>query len=57
LSHLLLALLIAVCAALVVIAGKAAVAREPLDLRLALPFGAFLAPAIWLVWLAAASSL
>jgi len=53
-SHLQVALLIAVCAALLVVAGRALIARKGLHMRLALPFGAFLAPAIWVVWFAVA---
>jgi leader peptidase (prepilin peptidase) / N-methyltransferase len=49
-SHLQVALLIAVCAALLVVAGRALIARDGLNVRLALPFGAFLAPAVWVVW-------
>ena len=51
-SHLQVALLIAVCAALIALAGRALIARDGLHLRLALPFGAFLAPAVWVVWFA-----
>jgi len=51
-SHLQVALLIAVCAALIAVAGRALIARDGLHMRLALPFGAFLAPAIWVVWFA-----
>jgi leader peptidase (prepilin peptidase)/N-methyltransferase len=53
-SHLQVALLIAVCAALLVVAGRALIARNGLHMRLALPFGAFLAPAVWVVWFAVA---
>lgn len=53
-SHLQVALLIAVCAALIVIAGRALIARNRFHMRLALPFGAFLAPAVWIVWFAVA---
>jgi leader peptidase (prepilin peptidase)/N-methyltransferase len=49
-SQLHVALLIAVCAALLVVAGRALIARDRLRMRLALPFGAFLAPAVWVVW-------
>ena len=49
-SHLQVALLIAVCAALFLVAGRAVIARNGLHMRLALPFGAFLAPAVWVVW-------
>jgi len=51
-SHLQVALLIAVFAALIAVAGRALIARDGLNMRLALPFGAFLAPAIWVVWFA-----
>jgi leader peptidase (prepilin peptidase)/N-methyltransferase len=53
-SQLQVALLIAVCAALLVVAGRALIARDGLHMRLALPFGAFLAPAVWVVWFAVA---
>jgi prepilin signal peptidase PulO-like enzyme (type II secretory pathway) len=53
-SHLQLALLIAVCAALLMVGGRALIARDGLHMRLALPFGAFLAPAVWVVWFAVA---
>jgi leader peptidase (prepilin peptidase)/N-methyltransferase len=53
-SHLQVALLIAVCAALLVVAGRALIARDGVHMRLALPFGAFLAPAVWVVWFAVA---
>jgi leader peptidase (prepilin peptidase) / N-methyltransferase len=53
-SHLQVALLIAVCAALLVVGGRALIARDWLHMRLALPFGAFLAPAVWVVWFAVA---
>jgi leader peptidase (prepilin peptidase) / N-methyltransferase len=53
-SHLQVALLIAVCAALLVVAGRALIAPNGLHMRLALPFGAFLAPAVWVVWFAVA---
>jgi leader peptidase (prepilin peptidase) / N-methyltransferase len=49
-SHLQVALLIAVCAALLVVTGRALIARNALHMRLVLPFGAFLAPAVWVVW-------
>jgi prepilin signal peptidase PulO-like enzyme (type II secretory pathway) len=49
-SQLHVALLIAVCAALLVVAGQALIARDRLRMHLALPFGAFLAPAVWVVW-------
>jgi leader peptidase (prepilin peptidase) / N-methyltransferase len=53
-SHLQVALLIAVCAALLVVAARALLAPNELHMRLALPFGAFLAPAVWVVWFAVA---
>ena len=53
-SHLQVALLIAVCAALLMVGGRALIARDGLNMRLALPFGAFLAPAVWVVWFAVA---
>lgn len=56
-SHLQVALLIAVCAALIVIVGRALIARNEFYMHLALPFGAFLAPAVWIVWFAAARGL
>jgi len=53
-SHLQVALLIAVSPALLVVAGRALIARNGLHMRIALPFGAFLAPAVWVVWFAVA---
>ena len=47
-----LALLIAAAAGLLVIAGRGAFSPTPITASTALPFGAFLAPAIWLVWFA-----
>jgi leader peptidase (prepilin peptidase) / N-methyltransferase len=56
-SHLQVALLIAVCAALIVVTGRALIGRNGVHMRLALPFGAFLAPAVWVVWFAVAGGL
>jgi leader peptidase (prepilin peptidase) / N-methyltransferase len=45
-------LLIAVSAALFLIAIQAVIGTRRIEANLALPLGAFLAPAIWLVWFA-----
>jgi prepilin signal peptidase PulO-like enzyme (type II secretory pathway) len=55
-SHLQVALLIAVSAALLMVAGRALIARNGLNMRIALPFGAFLAPGVWVVWFAVAAA-
>ena len=47
-----LALCIAVLGALMVVGGRRLVLREAIGHDTALPFGAFLAPAIWCAWVA-----
>jgi leader peptidase (prepilin peptidase) / N-methyltransferase len=46
-----IALLVAAVAGILVVARHAIVAPSPSGAIIAIPFGAFLAPAIWLVWL------
>jgi len=45
-----MALLIAVVAAVMIIVGRGVVTRERIRAHVAIPFGAFLAPAIWIAW-------
>ena len=51
-SHITIALLIAVGGAIIVVIGRSVFARERIDAHAAIPFGAFLAPAIWIGWFA-----
>jgi leader peptidase (prepilin peptidase)/N-methyltransferase len=50
--HIAAALLIAVGAAIVVIIGRSIALREQIKAHAAVPFGTFLAPAIWIAWFA-----
>jgi leader peptidase (prepilin peptidase)/N-methyltransferase len=45
-----IALLIAAVAGILGVAGRATFAPAPIRTSIAIPFGAFLAPSIWLVW-------
>lgn len=47
-----MALLIAAAAGILVVAGRGMFARANIRISTAIPFGAFLAPSIWLVWFA-----
>lgn len=51
-SHTVFALTLAVGAAITLVIVKALLTRERIRARTAIPFGAFLAPAIWVTWLA-----
>jgi leader peptidase (prepilin peptidase)/N-methyltransferase len=51
-SHMLTALTLAVAAALIVVVGRCVIAKERIRGHIAVPFGTFLAPAIWLAWYA-----
>jgi leader peptidase (prepilin peptidase) / N-methyltransferase len=53
-SHMLIALLLAVSAALIAVAGRGILKRERVHAHIAVPLGTFLAPAIWIVWFAQA---
>jgi leader peptidase (prepilin peptidase) / N-methyltransferase len=50
-SQMWFALLIAVIGAALLIAGRRLLLKEPVAHDTALPFGAFLAPAIWIAWI------
>jgi leader peptidase (prepilin peptidase) / N-methyltransferase len=50
--HIAAALLIAVGAAIAVIVGRSIVTRQQIKAHAAIPFGSFLAPAIWITWFA-----
>ncbi len=50
--HIAAALLIAVVAAIAVIVSRSVVTREQIKAHAAVPFGTFLAPAIWMAWFA-----
>jgi leader peptidase (prepilin peptidase)/N-methyltransferase len=52
-----LALLIAAAGGLLVVAGRAALSSARITASTAIPFGAFLAPSIWLVWFAGLADL
>jgi leader peptidase (prepilin peptidase)/N-methyltransferase len=54
--HFTLALLVAVVAALVVVGLRAVIAGERVRPSTAVPFGAFLAPAAWIAWIAQVAS-
>lgn len=56
-SQMPIALLIGALAGILVATAHAACSRRTLALQAALPFGALLAPAIWLVWFAGLSGL
>jgi leader peptidase (prepilin peptidase)/N-methyltransferase len=56
-SQMPIALLIGALAGILVATVHAAYSRRTLTLQVALPFGALLAPAIWLVWFAGLSGL
>jgi leader peptidase (prepilin peptidase)/N-methyltransferase len=47
-----IALFFAAAAAIIAVAARAILAREPISGFAAIPFGAFLAPSIWVAWLA-----
>jgi leader peptidase (prepilin peptidase)/N-methyltransferase len=49
-SHAPIALLLAVIAAIGVVLAQAVYARQRVEAQTAVPLGAFLAPAIWIVW-------
>lgn len=49
-SHVAVALLLAVVAAIGVVLARSVYARQHVNSQTAIPLGAFLAPAIWLVW-------
>jgi leader peptidase (prepilin peptidase)/N-methyltransferase len=53
--YIMVALLIAVSAAITVMVGRSIVAREQIKAHAAIPFGTFLAPAIWIAWFAQVS--
>ena len=52
-----IALLIAAAAGILVVAGRAMLDGGRLKTSIAIPFGAFLAPSIWLVWFAGRADL
>jgi len=54
--HIAFAFAIAVGAAIAVLVGRSIAAKEPIDAQAAVPFGTFLAPAIWLAWFAQVSA-
>jgi leader peptidase (prepilin peptidase) / N-methyltransferase len=54
--HIVAALLIAVGAAILVIVSRSVLAKEKIQAHAAIPFGTFLAPAIWLAWFAQVSN-
>ena len=56
-SYIVVALLIAVSAAIAVMVGRRIVAKEQIKAHAAVPFGTFLAPAIWIAWFAQVSGL
>lgn len=47
-----IALLFAAAAGIIAVAARAIVARAPISSSAAIPFGAFLAPSIWVAWFA-----
>ena len=49
-SHVAFALLLAVIAAIGVVVARSFYARQRVEVHTAVPLGAFLAPAIWIVW-------
>jgi len=49
-SHAPIALLLAVIAAIGVVVAQSVYARQRVEAKTAVPLGAFLAPAIWIVW-------
>ena len=49
-SHVATALLLAVIAAIGVVLARSAFTRQRVEAQTAVPLGAFLAPAIWIVW-------
>jgi leader peptidase (prepilin peptidase)/N-methyltransferase len=49
-SHTATALLLAAVAAILIVMLRSKLAGERVQSRIAVPFGAFLAPAIWVVW-------
>ena len=49
-SHIAVAFLLGVTAAIAVILGRSLVTGERIKAHAAVPFGTFLAPAIWMVW-------
>jgi leader peptidase (prepilin peptidase)/N-methyltransferase len=55
-SHLVLALFVAALAAIMLVLLRAMLMGERIEAAAAIPFGAFLAPAIWAAWLAQAGS-
>jgi len=55
--YIVVAVLIAVSAAIAVMVGRSLVAREQIKAHAAIPFGTFLAPAIWIAWFAQVSGL
>ena len=56
-SYCAMALLIAAVAAIVVTVGRSALTRQRLHAQTPIPFGAFLAPAIWIAWFAQVSEI
>jgi leader peptidase (prepilin peptidase) / N-methyltransferase len=54
LPHMAVGILIAVGAAIAVILARSIVAKERIKAHSAVPFGTFLAPAIWMAWFAQA---
>ena len=55
--HIATSLLIAVGAAIAVIVGRSIVEKEHIRAHAAVPFGTFLAPAIWIAWFVQVSGL
>jgi leader peptidase (prepilin peptidase) / N-methyltransferase len=51
-TTMVVALLVAVSAALIAVAGRSVLAKERIRAHIAVPLGTFLAPAIWLAWFA-----
>jgi leader peptidase (prepilin peptidase) / N-methyltransferase len=49
--HIVFALLIAAVAAIMLVLVRAMLTGERVQTRIAIPFGAFLAPAIWVAWI------
>jgi leader peptidase (prepilin peptidase)/N-methyltransferase len=56
-SHIVLALLIAAVAAILLVLARGKLTGERIQVGAAIPFGAFLAPAIWGAWVAQAGGL
>ena len=56
-SHIILALLVAAVAAIILVFVRGMLTGERVRAGVAIPFGAFLAPAIWVAWVAQAGGI